>query len=221
VKKILLLSLILIVPAVAYLVLQTGQNAYDPLPIYGPRDPVVSTVNGVTKVDTAYHTVGSFSLLSQDSAVITQDIARGKISVVDFFFSTCTTICPKMSNQLMRVQTTCGDGGDLVLLSFTVDPQNDTPSRLKQYADKHNARPGLWYFLTGPKDSIYQLARDSYFLNAMEGQGGGEAFLHSESFLLIDKEGRIRGIYDGTEHFEVKKLIEDIAALRYAYSQAS
>lgn len=217
-KKIFLLSLILIVPAVAYLFLQTGQNHYDPLPILGPREPVVSTINGSTEVDTLYHSVGSFSLLDQDSVVITEQIASGKISVVDFFFSTCTTICPKMSNQLMRVQSTCGNEGDLVILSFTVDPQNDSPSRLKQYAKEHNAKPGTWYFLTGEKDSIYRLARESYFLNALEGTGGADAFLHSESFLLIDKQGRIRGIYDGTDHFEVKKLIEDIAALRHEYS---
>ena len=139
----------------------------------------------------------------------------------DFFFSTCRTICPKMSNQLMRVQHNYKDDQEVMILSFTVDPQTDTPSRLKAYAEKHNAIKGKWYFLTGEKQVIYDLAKTSYFLTAMEGNGGEDAFLHSEQVVLIDKEKRIRGMYDGTDHFEVKRLIEDIAALENEYKEAT
>ncbi len=216
-KKFAILALILIVPSVFYLVLRTGENKYEKLEIFGPKEPVRKMVKGKEVVDTLYHTVGGFSLYDTDSNLVTEKITDNKIYVVDFFFSTCKTICPKMSNQLMRVQHNFKKDDDVRILSFTVDPVNDTPSRLKEYARKHNAIAGKWYFLTGDKDQIYKLARNSYFLNALEGNGGEDAFLHSEQFLLIDKEKRIRGIYDGTNHFEVKKLIEDIATLQKAY----
>jgi protein SCO1/2 len=219
VKKALLLALVLVVPAVAYLVLQTGENRYEPLPVIGPREPVVRVVNGKSVVDTVYHTVGDFNLIDSDSLPITQAVARGKISVVDFFFSTCATICPKMSNQMMRVQHKFKDDKDVVILSFTVDPTNDTPSRLKAYGKEHQAISGKWFFITGEKEQIYRLAKESYFLNALETPEATEAFLHSEKFMLIDKQGRIRGIYDGTEHFEVKRLIEDIEALQQEVSE--
>ncbi len=177
-------------------------------------------VNGKEIIDTIYHTVGNFELLDADSNLRTEKITANKIYVADFFFSTCRTICPKMSNQMMRVQHMFKNDEDVVLLSFTVDPLNDTPSRLKAYAEKHHAQQGKWYFLTGDKAQIYKLARESYFLNAMEGSGGEDAFLHSEQFILVDKEKRIRGIYDGTNHFEVKKLIEDIATLQKSYASA-
>lgn len=220
-KKIVILALILIVPSVAYLLLQTGKNNFRSLEIYGPKEPVLKTVDGKTVSDTVYHTVKGFSLLDSDSNLVTEKIAEGKICVVDFFFSTCQTICPKMSNQLMRVQHEFRNDSDVVILSFTVDPLNDTPSRLKAYAEKHRAIRGKWYFLTGDKAQIYELARSSYFLNAMEAEGGADAFLHSEQFMLIDREHRIRGMYDGTEHFEVKKLMEDIGTLRYEYAHSS
>lgn len=214
-KKAILLALILVVPAVAYLLLQTGENRYEPLPIIGPREPVIRTVDGKTVMDTVYHVVGEFDLFDADSLPVTHAVAKGKISVVDFFFSTCATICPRMSNQMMRVQHKFRDDKDVVILSFTVDPLNDTPSRLKAYAQKHQAIPGKWFFITGDKEQIYRLAKESYFLNALETPNAAEAFLHSEKFLLIDKKSRIRGIYDGTDHFEVKRLIEDIEALQH------
>ena len=220
-KKAILLALVLVVPAVAYLLLQTGENRYEPLPVIGPRDPVNQTVDGETVVDTIYHTVGDFNLIDSDSMPVSQAVAKGKISVVDFFFTTCGTICPRMSNQMMRVQHKYRDDNDVVILSFTVDPLNDTPSRLKAYAQKHQAVAGKWYFITGDKEQIYRLAKESYFLNALETPDATEAFLHSEKFLLVDKQGRIRGIYDGTDHFEVKRLIEDIEALQHEHAEAN
>lgn len=217
-KKIGILVLVLFIPSVLYLWLQTGKNNFGKLQIFGPKEPVEKTVDGKVVVDTIYHTVGGFSLIDQDSTPVTEKIASGKISVVDFFFSTCKTICPKMTTQLMRVQHKYKNDADVVILSFTVDPLNDTPSRLKDYASSHNAVSGKWYFLTGDKQVIYDLARNSYFLTALEGSGA-DPFLHSEQMLLVDKEGRIRGMYDGTDHFEVKKLIEDIAVLKMEYSE--
>ncbi|MBK9402705.1 MAG: SCO family protein [Bacteroidetes bacterium] len=220
-KKFLILALLFIIPSALYLLLQTGENKYEKMEIFGPKEPVKKIINGKEVIDTVYHTAGDFSLYDTDSNLVTGKITDGKIYVVDFFFSTCKTICPKMSNQLMRVQHNFKKDDEVVILSFTVDPGNDTPARLKEYAAKHNAIPGKWYFLTGDKEQIYSLARNSYFLNALEGSGGEDAFLHSEQFLLMDKEKRIRGIYDGTNHFEVKKLMEDIAALKNEYANPS
>lgn len=218
-KKYLILILVLVIPSVGYLLLQTGHNEFRTLEILGPKDPVLKTINGKEVVDTVYHTIGSFSLTDADSNRITGAVMDGKICVVDFFFTTCKTICPKMSNQLMRVQHKFRDREDVNILSFTVDPVNDTPSRLREYALKHRAVAGKWHFITGEKDSIYNLAKTSFFLTAMEGGGDADAFLHSDQFLLIDKKKRIRGYYDGTDQFEVKKLIEDINVLTRAYAE--
>lgn len=207
-----------VVPIVAYLVLRTGKNDYKQLEILGPKEPIKKTINGKEVIDTLYHTVGGFSFYDQDSVLVTEKVTEGSIYVVDFFFSTCKTICPKMSNQLMRVQHNFKTDADVKILSFTVDPLNDTPTQLKKYATKHNAIPGKWYFLTGDKVKIYSIAKESYFLTAMEDSAMEEGFLHAEQMVLVDKEKRIRGFYDGTNIFEVKKLIEDIATLKVAYA---
>ena len=217
-KKVIFLVVLFVIPPVAYLLLQTGKNDYKTLEILGPKEPVNKTINGKEVVDTIYHTVGGFSLLDADSNIVTEKITDGKIYVVDFFFSTCKTICPKMSKQLARVQFQFKEDDDVAILSFTVDPLNDTPSRLKAYSDEHKAMKGKWYFLTGDKVEIYKLAKESYFLTAMEDDKLAEGFLHSEQMVLVDKEKRIRGFYDGTDHFEVKRLIEDIATLKIEYA---
>ena len=124
-----------------------------------------------------------------------------------------------MTNQFMRVQHKFKSDDDVKLLSFTVDPLNDSPERLKEYAVKHKAIKGKWYFLTGDKVALYSLAKESFFLTAMEDSLMEEGFLHSEQVVLVDKEKRIRGFYDGTDIFEVKKLIEDIATLKKLYAR--
>jgi len=162
--------------------------------------------------------VQDFHFYDQDSQPLSRQRFENKIWLTDFFFSTCKTICPKMSKQLARVQFQFKEDDDVAILSFTVDPLNDTPSRLKAYSDEHKAMKGKWYFLTGDKVEIYKLAKESYFLTAMEDDKLAEGFLHSEQMVLVDKEKRIRGFYDGTDHFEVKRLIEDIATLKIEYA---
>lgn len=218
-KKKIAVFLFFAVPIVAYLVLQTGKNDYKQLEILGPKEPVKKTINGKEVIDTLYHTVGGFSFYDQDSVLVNEKITEGSIYVVDFFFSTCKTICPKMTNQFMRVQHKFKSDDDVKLLSFTVDPLNDTPARLKEYATKHKAIKGKWYFLTGDKVALYSIAKESFFLTAMEDSLMEEGFLHSEQVVLVDKEKRIRGFYDGTDIFEVKKLIEDISTLKKLYAR--
>jgi protein SCO1/2 len=216
-KKTLLLLAVLVIPGLAYLILQSGKNQYHKLDIYGPKEPFTKTENGKEVNDTIYHTVKNFSFISQDSSLVTQETFKNKIYIADFFFTTCKSICPKMSNQLMRVQHEFKDEPDILLISHTVDPENDTPPVLAEYAAKHQAIKGKWFFVTGDKVQLYDVARNSYFITAMEGNGGPDDFIHSEKVVLIDKAGHIRGFYDGTDYYEITRLIEEIKLLKSEY----
>jgi protein SCO1 len=176
------------------------------LPIFGQKD--------VTATDTIYHTIGSFKLVNQDSALVTNETVRGKIYVADFFFTSCRTICPIMKTQMLRVYESIQDDPDVILVSHTIDPEHDTVGLLNDYADRLGVKSDKWHFLTGVKDSIYYLAQTSYFATAMEAEEEPDGFIHSGAFLLIDKKGRIRGKYDGTKQEEVDKLLKDIEILK-------
>lgn len=176
------------------------------LPIFGEKE--------VTPTDTVYHTIGNFRFVNQDSNVVTNETVRNKIYVADFFFTSCRTICPVMKTQMMRVYEVVEDDPEVLLLSHTIDPEYDTVGLLHDYAERLGVRSDKWHFLTGQKDSIYYLAQTSYFATAMEAESEPDGFIHSGAFLLIDKEGRIRGKYDGTKEEEVNKLIKDIEILK-------
>ena len=198
----------------AYLLIRTGKNNYTRLEIFGPKEPISKTIDGKSVIDTAYHLVGDFSFIDQDSNEVNQSIVKNKIYVADYFFTTCKTICPQMSNQLMRVQFAYKDDPEVMILSHTVDPEGDSPSVLRAYAKEHNAIKGKWYFLTGDKKALYDMARNSYFVTAMPGDGGADDFIHSEQMVLVDKEKRIRGFYDGTDYGEMTRLIDEINVLK-------
>jgi len=160
------------------------------------------------------HTIGKFSFLDQEGNMITQEDVRGKVYVVEYFFTTCGTICPKMNKQMQRVHKAYKRNKDVNILSFTVDPETDTVEQMKRYASQHGADATQWHFLTGNKDSLYRLARTSFFVlkpAEAENQGDvGSDFIHTNNFVLVDKQMRIRGYYDGTSAKEVDKLIHDI-----------
>lgn len=227
-KKFWILFGLLVIPSIAYIYLQTGKNSFKPLEVLGPIEIKSKTVDGRQVNDTVYHTISGFSLLNQDSVVVTESIFKNKIHIANFIFTTCGTICPKMSNEMMRVQHAFEKDTDVVIVSYTVDPEHDTPSVLKEYALNHKAIANKWFFLTGDKKTIYDLARNSYYLVAGEGDGGQEDFIHSEMFTLIDKQGRIRGgkdkkgvllTYDGTNILDVNRLIEDVNMLKLEYTK--
>jgi protein SCO1 len=176
------------------------------LPIFGEKE--------ITSTDTTYHTIGNFTLVNQDSAIITNETVEGKIYVADFFFTSCRTICPIMKTQMMRVYETVQDDPEVIIVSHTIDPEYDTVGLLHDYADRLGVKSNKWHFLTGNKDSIYYLAQTSYFVTAMEDEAEADGFIHSGAFLLIDKRGRIRGKYDGTKAEEVDKLLADISILK-------
>lgn len=178
--------------------------------------------NGAELEDTLYHTVPNFHLIDQDSIPVTNTITKGKIQIADFFFTRCSTICPKLSSQLSRVQDIFRNYPDLVFVSYSVDPENDRPEQLKTYAKKYGAIPGHWYFLTGDKAEIYNLAQKGYFLPAVDsGVSSGnpdETFIHSEKLVLVDKAGVIRGYYDGTDKEDVERLILETRVLMSTYN---
>lgn len=179
------------------------------LPVIGEKKHA-----GTESTDTIYHTIGDFKLVNQNKDTISQKTIENKIYVADFFFATCQSICPQMSTSLIRVQDEFKTDKDFLILSHSVNPAHDTSEVLFAYAGKYQAIKDKWHFLTGNKKVIYDLAKDSYLVNALEEDGTPEGFLHSELFLLIDKQKRIRGMYDGTDSIAVNKLIADIKLLK-------
>ncbi|MCE2711692.1 MAG: SCO family protein [Cryomorphaceae bacterium] len=163
------------------------------------------------------HRIAHFTLTDQDSNLFSDKSLENKIYVAEYFFTTCRTICPIMNSQMTRIHQAFSKENNVHLLSFTVDPEHDTPSVLKLYADKHGAKNAKWHFLTGSKKELYSLARKSFFVlkpaEAVNQGDVGSDFIHTNNFVLVDKQRRIRGYYDGTSVEEVNRLIEDIGIL--------
>ncbi|MBC7696105.1 MAG: SCO family protein [Burkholderiales bacterium] len=179
------------------------------LPVIGEKK-----LAGVDGKDTIYHSVQPFSFVNQFSDTITEKSIENKIYVADFFFATCQSICPKMSSQLVHVQNAFKNDNSFLILSHSVNPMHDTVEVLNGYANSYGAIKNKWHFLTGSKKAIYDMARYSYLVNALEGDGTPEGFLHSELFILVDAQQRIRGMYDGTDSVTVVKMISDIKLLK-------
>jgi protein SCO1/2 len=163
------------------------------------------------------HRIGAFSFLDQNGNTFTHKQVEGKVFVAEYFFTTCKTICPVMNGQMTRVQRAFSGNDKLEILSFTVDPEVDNPKALSAYAAMHEADANQWHFLTGSKKALYRLARKSFFLlkpAEAENQGDvGSDFIHTNNFVLVDQQMRIRGYYDGTSPKEVDQLIHDISLL--------
>jgi len=187
------------------------------LPIYNPidLDPVVVDPE-MLRIGRG-HRIGTFSFLNQNGQRITEQQVDKKVYVVEYFFTTCGTICPIMNKQMQRVQKAYKNEQDLKILSFTVNPEVDDVEQMKHYSSLHHADDNQWWFLTGEKSKLYELARKSFFvLKPAEAQNLGDAggdFIHTNNFVLIDKKQRIRGYYDGTNPKEVDKLITHIDIL--------
>ena len=179
------------------------------LAIFGERSYDVKSGNS----DTIFHTIPPFSFTDQDGKIVTEKDFEGSVYVTDFFFTTCHSICPIMSNQMERIAEKFKGNTEVKILSYTVDPEVDTVQQLKAYAIKHNADSKQWHFVTGKKRALYQIARTGYLLNAEQGNGGPDDFIHTQNFALIDKEKRIRGFYDGTDSTEINQLMKDIDLL--------
>ncbi|MFT5231309.1 SCO family protein [Patiriisocius sp. Uisw_047] len=185
------------------------------LPVYQPKgtglniELVDSTVQHIKK----NHTIADFKLTNQNGKAITQDDYQNKIYVADFFFTTCQTICPIMTDHMVQIQDKIKNNPDVLLLSHTVMPEVDSVAQLKKYALEKGVDALKWNLVTGSKKEIYDLARKSY-MAAKENPGNPYGLIHTENFLLIDKKKRVRGFYDGTLQEDIDRLLGDIEKLQ-------
>ncbi|MCS6820223.1 MAG: SCO family protein [Chitinophagales bacterium] len=178
-----------------------------------PKAPRPLFAKGVDQYgDSVFHKVPHFKLQTHLGDTLDSDSLLGNIYVLDFFFTTCPGVCPRMTQQMVRVQKNFIKDKNIKLLSVSVDEEKDTVGALKTYADAHGAVPGKWYFLRGSKQEIFELAQKGFFVTAKE-DDGPEDFIHSEKFILVDYDGHIRGYYNGLDSISVNKLMADMVLL--------
>ncbi|UAB85372.1 SCO family protein [Zunongwangia sp. SCSIO 43204] len=189
------------------------------LAIYQPdmvnNELVDTTMQYVRK----YHKIADFKLVNQNGDTITNANYEDKIYVADFFFTTCMTICPIMTDHMVKIQERIKNDPDVFLLSHTVMPRIDTVAQLKRYAEEKGVIASKWNLVTGNKKQIYDLARKSYLAAKSEGDGGKYDMVHTENFVLVDKDRQIRGFYDGTNAEAIEELMEDIKILKREYEE--
>lgn len=196
------------------LISSCNQKQDKPLPIYNPSNFNPELVDKSLRNKSKNHTVSDFSLINQNGETITQETYKDKIYVADFFFASCTTICPIMTSNMAEIQNQFLNDNDIMLLSLSVTPDLDSPSVLRDYANIKGVIDSKWNIATGNKKHIYELARKSYFAVVEQGDGGLQDFIHTPNFILIDKEQQIRGIYDGTDSDDIVQIIADIKNLK-------
>ena len=184
------------------------------LPVYNPTDFNPELVDASLQNAESLHTVAAFELVNHNGKTITEEDYENKIYVTDFFFTRCPSICPIMSNNMEKLQQTFLEDKEVMFLSMSVTPIMDSIPILKKYAEKHGVIDGKWNIATGDKKHIYNLARKSYFAVVDQGDGGLQDFIHTPNFILVDKEKRIRGVYDGTKDDEIERITLDIALLQ-------
>lgn len=190
-------------------------HKFNYLSYYGPKEPMLVQRDGKMVVDTIYAEIPPFNFIDRYGKPFSNKDVEGKIIVADFFFTRCTTICPRMSINMQQLQLKLNDEayGDVVFLSHTVDPENDTPEVLDAYAKKLEADPVRWKFLTGNALDIYRMGNTGYLLSALEDSTSAEQFVHDGRFVLVDKQRHIRGYYDGTTATGMNALAADLKML--------
>ena len=191
---------------------KSNNDSKTALPILGNKAAETKTVNGKTVTDTVYQTIPAFKFVNQYGDIITDKSLDGKIYVADFFFTTCPSICPVMHRNMLNVYKEFKDDANFRIISHTIDPKYDTVPVLKRYADKLGIAGNSWWLLHGEKGDTYGIAK-SYLQTVSEKNPKGE-YIHDGFFILIDKQKRIRGTYEGTDAAEVTKMIGDIKILR-------
>lgn len=199
------------------------QTWYNPRPArildtYGNQETDTLDEKGNPVTLNRIHKVPDFSFTDQNGREFNQSITEGKTYVADFFFTTCQSICPGMGKEMMKLADRFSSDNSIMFLSHTVDPETDSVPQLKAYASAHNARADQWYFVTGEKKKLYDMARKGYYVTATEGDGGPDDFVHTQNFVLVDRYRQIRGYYDGTDSTEMEKLYRDILLLKDEYA---
>ncbi|SHE43676.1 protein SCO1/2 [Arenibacter palladensis] len=210
---------LLIVSAVIISLFYNALQPKEILPVYQPAmvnfELVDSTLQHVKK----YHTIADFALTNQNGKLVTQKDYENKIYIADFFFTTCPTICPIMTKNMAGIQDKILNDDDVMLLSHSVTPDIDSVPQLKKYALEKGVKDSKWNLVTGNKKQIYELARKSYMAVKTDGDAGPYDMIHTENFILVDKERRIRGFYDGTNTEEMEKLLSDLKILKSSYEE--
>ena len=187
------------------------------LPIYQPAMVNFELVDSTLQHKKKYHQIANFKLTNQNGKTISQEDYKEKIYVADFFFTTCPTICPVMTKNMVALQNSFLNDPQVMLLSHSVTPDIDTVAQLKKYALEKGVKDQKWNLVTGDKKEIYRLARKSYLAVKENGDGGPFDMIHTENFVLVDPDKRIRGFYDGTNLEEIAQLLEDIDVLKKEY----
>ena len=187
------------------------------LPIYSPSMVAEELVEEDIRYVKKYHVINNFSLTNQNGKLITQEFYENKIYVADFFFTTCPDICPIMTENMGYLQKKLKNQTDILLVSFSVTPDVDSVDKLRVYADLKGVDDSKWNLFTGDKKDIYELARKSFLVAKNDGDGGKYDMIHTENFVLVDKEKRSRGFYDGTDTKQMDQLLNDIKILKNSY----
>ena len=205
---------------VSFIILMLFYNALLPvekLPVYQPAMVNFELVDSTIQHQKKFHRIADFSLTNQNGKTITHNDFGGKIYVADFFFTTCPSICITMTDNLLKVQEKIRNNPNVMLLSHSVTPEIDSVTQLKKYAVEKGVIDQKWHLVTGDKKVIYELARKSYLAVKEDWDGGDFDMIHTENFILIDPQRRVRGFYDGTDSEEIKRLLEELEILIQEY----
>ena len=208
------LSIAFITAAVILLLANTFDSTHEhKVPYYNEASFTPIWNPGKTESGTL-HTIAPFYMINQSGERVTSNVLKGKITLVNFFFAACQSVCPKMKDTMKKVHSNFDGNPAVFFLSFSVTPDNDTVHKLAEYAKSNNIPERQWNLLTGDKTEIYKLARQSFFIEEEPGLSkSAKQFLHTENLVLIDGDGHIRGLYNGTLEAEVPRISEDIRAL--------
>ncbi len=198
--------LVLFVPLMSFFAFRFVEENFQSLPYY--RNEGLIDEN-----NESHYQIPAFSFLNKDSSGVNQNELKGKIGLINYFFTSCPTICPKMMDNLKKLDISDNLSSQIEIISLTVDPKHDTPHKLTNYYKKLDVNKRNWELLTGNKEELYRFARKGIFLTASDGDGGPSDFIHSEKITLIDYNKHIRGYYDGTDQNDMKRLIKDIKKL--------
>ncbi len=217
------LCIALFIPIICYLVVKYVSEESIDMPRHYLPDSLVNRVeDGKMMEDTVWHTVANIRLQNQLGDTVSLYDIQNKVIVADFFFTSCASICPKLTRNIVKLQRSFEKGGDqyhhidttvVQFVSFTIDPERDSATRLKAYADRFGANSDNWWFLTGNKDSIYNFIFEQLRVDKYSDEPIDSNFVHTSRFVLLDKMHQIRGYYDGTDSVSLSKLAQDIGLL--------
>ena len=222
-KALLALSIAILVPVICYMWVKIASEDVIEMPRRYYADTVLTkTVDGKTTTDTVWHRAANFKLVNQLGDTVGLYDIQNRVIVADFFFTRCPSICPVMTKNMVRLQNSFMnyregrkviDSSIVRFVSFSVDPERDSAAALKAYADRFGVDHDNWWMLTGPKKEIYDFALNELKLGLVDGEGVDTSFIHSQKFVLLDKDYVVRGYYDGLDTLAIRRLAKDIGLL--------